>query len=59
MLGGDIMTLHAEEIHEARARVLDLAYARRPERFVKRPPRPPELPKAAWINKPATEEAAH
>ena len=23
------------------------------------PPRPPELPKAAWINKPDTEEAAH
>jgi len=23
------------------------------------PPRPSELPKAAWINKPDTEEAAH
>jgi len=24
-----------------------------------RPPRPPELPKAAWINKPDTKEVAH
>jgi putative transposase len=49
----------AEQLHAERARVLDLAYALTPERFVLRPPRPPELPKAAWINKPATEEAAH
>jgi len=53
----------AEEVHEGRARVLDLAYALTPERFVRRPPRPPELPKAAWINKPASEpdaeEVAH
>jgi len=49
----------AEEIYEGRARVLDLAYALTPERFVRRPPRPPELPSAAWINKPATEAAAH
>jgi putative transposase len=35
-----------------RARPLNLAYALTPERFVKRPPRPPELPKAGWINKP-------
>ena len=45
----------AQEIHEGRARVLAAAYARTPERFVKRPPRPPDLPKAAWINKPDTE----
>jgi putative transposase len=49
----------AEEIYKDRACVLEAAYALTPERFVKRPPRPPELPKAAWINKPATEEAAH
>jgi putative transposase len=51
---GQAKTLHAE-----RARVLDAAYARTPERFVRRPPRPPALPTAAWINKPATEEVAH
>jgi len=49
----------AQEIHDERARVLTQAYAHTPERFVARPPRPPALPKAAWINKPDTEEAAH
>ena len=49
----------AKEIHTARARVLAAAYARTPERFVSRPPQPPELPKAAWINKPDSEEVAH
>jgi putative transposase len=53
----------AEEINEGRARVLDAAHALTPERFVLRPPRPPELPKAAWINKPDSEpdaeEVAH
>jgi putative transposase len=49
----------AEEIHEERARVLASAYSRTPERFVLRPPRPPALPTAAWINKPETKEVAH
>ena len=43
---------HAEQLHAARADVLDAAYARHPERFVRKPPAPPELPTAAWINKP-------
>jgi len=50
---------HAEQLHADRARVLDAAYAARPERFVARPPVPPALPTAAWINKPDNEEAAH
>ena len=50
---------HAEPTHTARAAVLDAAYAATPERFVRRPPRPPALPTAAWINKPANEEARH
>jgi putative transposase len=50
---------HAIELHAARARVLDTAYERHPERFVRKPPVPPELPTAAWINKPDTKEAAH
>ena len=37
---------------EAHQRVLDAAYAAHPERFVHGPPRAPELPKAAWINRP-------
>jgi putative transposase len=49
---------HAAELHTKRADVLAEAYARTPERFVRRPPRPPALPTAAWINKPTTEEVA-
>jgi len=50
----------AEQLHGARADVLDAAYALHPERFVRKPPTPPELPTAAWINKPAdTKEVAH
>jgi putative transposase len=49
----------AGKIHEERARVLASAYRRTPERFVRRPPRPPALPTAAWINKPETKEVAH
>ena len=48
----------AQALHAERQRVLDAAYAATPERFVRRPPTPPELPTAAWINKPA-EETAH
>jgi putative transposase len=32
--------------------VLTAAYTRNPERFVRKHPEPPELPTAAWINKP-------
>ena len=49
----------AEQTHAARGSVLDAAYAATPERFVRRPPRPPALPTAAWINKPTTEEVTH
>ena len=51
----------APELHQLRARVLDAAYQQHPERFVRKPPTPPALPTAAWINKPADakEAAAH
>jgi putative transposase len=51
----------APALHAARAAVLEAAYAQHPERFVRKPPVPPELPTAAWINKPADpkEVAAH
>jgi putative transposase len=42
----------AESIHLERARVLQRAYAAHPERFVRHPPIPPQLPGPAWINKP-------
>jgi putative transposase len=50
----------AQQLHTARAHVLDAAFAAHPERFVRKPPAPPNLPTAAWINKPAdTKEVAH
>jgi putative transposase len=49
----------AQQLHAGRARVLEAAYAATPERFVRRAPVPPELPTAAWINKPDTKEVAH
>ena len=49
----------AEQTHATRRSVLDAAYAATPERFVRRPPRPPALPTGAWINKPDSEEVAH
>ena len=49
----------AEQTHAARRSVLNAAYAARPERFVRRPPRPPALPTGAWINRPDSEEVAH
>lgn len=49
----------AEKVREDRARVLAAAYAAHPERFVRGVPTPPQLPTAAWINPPATQEDAH
>jgi putative transposase len=42
----------AHDAYDARAQVLATAYAAHPERFVRQPPRPPQLPTAAWINPP-------
>ncbi len=50
---------HAKTLHAERQRVLTAAYAATPQRFVHRPPRPPALPAATWINKPTTEETTH
>ena len=58
MTPADVHHGRAEAVHADRARVLAAAYAATPERFVRQPPRPPALPTAAWINKPAEEEAA-
>jgi putative transposase len=49
----------AKELYDQRALVLAEAFVRNPERFVRQPPVPPELPTAVWINKPTTQEAAH
>src|SRR5436309_3518901 len=43
----------AAVVRAHRADVLVAAYAAHPERFVRRPPEPPALPAAVWINPPA------
>ena len=49
----------AIEIRARRADTLDAAYAANPRRFGNRRPSPPELPTAAWINKPTIDNDAH
>ncbi len=49
----DVHYGRAPAVREARAQVLTAAYTAHPERFVRKPPEPPKLPSAAWINKPA------
>ncbi|HYZ97355.1 MAG TPA: hypothetical protein VE575_01315, partial [Acidimicrobiales bacterium] len=50
--GSDVHYGRAETIRQQRGLVLDTAYAQHPERFVRKPPQPPALPTAVWINKP-------
>ena len=49
----------AKTCHAERTRVLSAAYNANPERFVNGAPKPPQLPTAAWINKPDTQLDAH
>ena len=42
----------AEHVVAARQETLLAAYRAHPERFVRRPPKPPALPRQAWINPP-------
>jgi putative transposase len=46
----------AAAVHENRQLALDAAYAAHPERFVRRAPTPPPLPKEVWINKPLSSD---
>jgi putative transposase len=41
-----------DQLNEVRTSTLAAAYAAHPERFVRKPPAPPEVPTAVWINKP-------
>jgi putative transposase len=45
-----------DEVNEIRSRTLAAAYAAHPERFVRRPPAPPKVPAAVWINEPEQRE---
>jgi len=49
---------HAARVRDHRRAVLTAAYAAHPERFVKGPPRPADLPTAVWINPPPKKTGA-
>ena len=55
-LGDQIHFEQAEAIHTARQATLDAAYRGTPERFVRKPPQPPKIPTAVWINPPKPTE---
>lgn len=44
----------ADAVYAARQDTLNLAFCANPERFVRKAPKPPEKPTAAWINPPTT-----
>jgi putative transposase len=46
----------AADLLVQRQAVLDTAFQAHPERFVRKPPRPPSLPTAVWINRPPDQE---
>jgi putative transposase len=52
----DVHYGRAELVRAGRAEVLDAAYSRNPERFVRKPPQPAPLPTSVWINKPTQNE---
>jgi putative transposase len=54
----DVHYGRADQVITARAAVLEGAYAAHPERFVHKPPQPPRLPEAVWINKPIDPQQA-
>jgi len=48
----------ADTMRDARHQVLLTAYAAHPERFVRKPPQPPILPHAVWINPPTKQSTS-
>jgi putative transposase len=54
----DIHHGHAPAVQNKRAQVLDAAYHAHPERFVSKPPAPPDLPGTSWINPPQEKETS-
>jgi len=49
----------AQEVYANRVQVLETAFGLNPHRFKGNVPRPPALPKAAWINKPQTDSVLY
>jgi putative transposase len=54
----DVHYGRAELVRARRVAVLTAAYAAHPERFVGKPPQPPALPTAVWINQPKEDTTA-
>lgn len=52
-----VHTQRSAEVRKLRQKTLDLAYAAHPERFVRKPPQPPDLPTEVWINPPQQSES--
>ena len=55
----DVHLGRAEAVRQQRQQVLQRAFEKTPERFVKGLSRPPQLPAAVWINPPKAEEVWH
>jgi putative transposase len=55
----DVHHGHAATVREERARTLAAAYAINPERFVRKPPQPPDLPGTTWINRPEADQLSN
>jgi len=54
----DVHHGHATTVQTARAAVLAAAYQDHTERFVSKPPAPPQLPASSWINPPGEKQTA-
>ena len=48
----------ADALYVARQATLDAAFLNTPERFVRQPPKPPQVPTAVWINPPKNTEVS-
>jgi len=53
-----VHTQRAEQVRGLRQLTLNAAFAAHPERFVRKPPQPPDLPTEVWINPPPKLESA-
>ena len=58
MTPADVHHGRALRVRAQRTRVLETAYRIHPERFVRKPPTPPQLPTAVWINPPVDKAIA-
>jgi putative transposase len=58
MTPGAVHSGNAKQLTNQRSKTLSKAFKQHPERFVSGKPKPPQVPDAAWINKPNTDPGA-